>query len=428
MAGRHWSGLATLFLLFASAAVGGAQQPSMDMPMGGEMETLPLGISATREGSGTSWVPDNTTHAAAMFGHGAWSLSLHGDAILGYNRQSGLRSTDQFSSLNWAMLTAGHPLGGGVLRLRGMFSAEPLTVPEPGYPELLQTAFAYHGETVSDRQHPEAPVMEAAALYERAIGKGLAGLIYVAPVGEPALGPASYHHRPSAEFDPIAPLGHLSQDGTHVSYGAGTIGVFTRRVKLEGSIFNSAHPDPGAGYAYHVHLNSYSGRVSWNPGAAWSLSASAGHLAPATGAHAHDAATRVGVSVQRTVRTRAGSWATSFIWGADIPTSTNRAVHTLLGESSLTLSRQALFTRVEYVQRTSTDLALVGSVPATVSLGAVSAGYGRRLAARGSFQAWVQAQGTVNLLPPELELFYGNRHPVGVFVGLSARPGGMPER
>jgi hypothetical protein len=326
------------------------------------------------------------------------------------------------------MLTAGHSVGGGLLRLRTMLSAEALTVPEPGYPQLLQTAFEYKGETIGDREHPEAPVMEAAALYERALGSGLAGSIYFAPVGEPALGPPNYHHRPSAAFDPIAPLGHLTQDGTHVSYGAGTIGVFSRRVKLEASIFNSAHPDPGAGFAYHVNLNSYSSRLSWNPSAAWSVSVSAGHLGAATGAHAHDEATRLGFSTQRTVHTGSGSWATALIWGADIPTSTHQAVNTLLGESTLTFSRDALFARAEYVQRTAADLALVGSVPAVLPVGAVSAGYGRRLAVLGAFQAWALARGTVNLLPPELELFYGSRYPLGLYVGLSARPGEMAER
>ncbi len=418
---RRSSGLATLFLLLG-AAVGGAQQPSMgDMPMAGEMQPLPLGISPTREASGTAWVPDNTVHAEAMLA----GLSLHGDVMLGYDRQSGLRHRDQLSSLNWIMLTSGYQVGGGLLRLRAMASAEALTVPEPGYPELLQTAFAYRGETIGDREHPEAPVMEAAALYERALGHGLAGSIYLAPVGEPALGPANYHHRPSAAFDPIAPLGHLSQDGTHVSYGTGTIGLFTRRLKVEASIFNSAHPDPGAGFAYHVHLNSYSSRVSWNPGPAWSMSASAGHLAPSTGAHAHDAATRMGVSAIRVVRAHGGTWSTAFIWGADVPTSTNRAVNTLLGESTLAFSRQVVFGRAEYVQRTSADLALIGSVPSVLALGAVSAGYGHRLVALGSFQAWAEARATVNLLPSELELFYGTRHPVGVFIGVGARPGEM---
>jgi hypothetical protein len=421
VAGRRASSLAILFCV-VGAAVGGAQQPSMgDMPMPGAMQSLPLGISPTREASGTSWVPDNTVHAEALFA----GLSLHGDVTLGYDRQSGLRHRDQLSSLNWLMLTSGHPLGGGLLRLRTMLSAEALTVPEPGYPELLQTAFAYKGETISDREHPEAPVMEAALLYERALSHGLASSIYIAPVGEPALGPANYLHRPSAAFDPIAPLGHLSQDGTHVSYGTGTLGLFTRRLKVEASIFNSAHPDPGAGFAYHVHLNSWSSRVSWNPGQAWSVSASGGHLAPSTGAHAHDAAARLGISAMRVVRAQGGTWSTAFLWGADVPTSTNRAVNTLLGESTLAFSRQVVFGRAEYVQRTSADLALIGSVPSVLALGAVSAGYGHRLAAVGSFQAWAEARGTVNLLPPELELFYGTRHPVGLFIGVGARPGEM---
>src|SRR2546430_14702294 len=78
--------------------------------------------------------------------------------------------------------------------------------------ELLQVAEPYQGATVTDRQHPHDLVSELAVVYERPVGA--AGLsLYLAPVGEPGLGPVAYMHRPSAAYDPVAPLGHHAQIG-----------------------------------------------------------------------------------------------------------------------------------------------------------------------------------------------------------------------
>src|SRR3989441_4098553 len=72
--------------------------------------------------------------------------------------------------------------------------------------------------------------MELAALYERAVARNLAVSLYAAPVGEPAVGPAAFPHRPSAANDPLAPISHHWQDGTHITFGVLTAGVFTRNV------------------------------------------------------------------------------------------------------------------------------------------------------------------------------------------------------
>src|SRR3989475_9087069 len=60
--------------------------------------------------------------------------------------------------------------------------------------------------------------------------------------GEPAVGPAAFPHRPSASDDPLAPLAHHWQDGTHITFGVLTAGVFTPPTKLEASVFNGREP------------------------------------------------------------------------------------------------------------------------------------------------------------------------------------------
>jgi len=388
----------------------------------------PLGIPVGRVGSGTAWLPDAAGHQGVVVAHGTWDLSMHGTVLFYYDGQSGRRSAGQLGSLNWLMVAAVRSLGDGLLRLRAMVSAEAVTVSEPGYPQLLQVATAYHGQTVADREHPEAPVMETAALYERAIGPDVGLSAYLAAVGEPALGPVSYLHRPSAPADPLVPLGHSVQDITHTSYGVGTIGLFTRALKLEASVFNGAHPDPNAGFAYHVRLDSYSTRLTWNPAATWSLSVWGGRLAASSGAHAHDAAARVGSSALYSIaRSEGGAWSTALIWGADIPVATGRPVHTLLVESSVDIGRNTLFGRGEYVQRTAAELSLIGSVPPVLDVGAVAGGYARRLFDFGDFAAWTGVRGTMNVIPAELVPFYGHRLQLGGLLYVSLRPRGRHE-
>jgi len=152
--------------------------------------------------SGTAWLPDAARLHAYHATLGAWAVMLHGAVFLQYDRQSGTRAAEQLGSINWLMAVATRSAGRGAVRLRAMVSAEPWTVTGRGYPELLQVAEPYQGTTVTDRQHPHDVVSELAVLYERPVGA--AGLsLYLAPVGEPALGPVAYMHRPSAAYDPV---------------------------------------------------------------------------------------------------------------------------------------------------------------------------------------------------------------------------------
>jgi hypothetical protein len=47
---------------------------------------------------------------------------------------------------------------------RQMFSAESLTSPHPGFPELFQTGETYHGEPLVDHQHPHNVFAELSLL------------------------------------------------------------------------------------------------------------------------------------------------------------------------------------------------------------------------------------------------------------------------
>ena len=281
------------------------------------MPERPFGIPMTRMGSGTAWLPDASAMRAWHFMAGGWMLMVHGDAFLQYDHQGGMRGDDQAGSINWGMLMAMRPLAGGTLHLHGMASAEPLTIGGRGYPLLLQSGETYGGEPLHDRQHPHDLFMELSALYERPIARGLGLMVYAAPVGEPGIGPVAYMHRPSALNDPFAPLSHHWTDATHITYGVLTAGLFTRTVKLEGTLFNGREPDEDR-YDFDFHaLDSYGVRLSAVPSPHWALSASYGYLREPEALRPEDQR-RVGVSVLHTIRLgREREWASALIYGAN---------------------------------------------------------------------------------------------------------------
>ncbi len=220
----------------------------------------------SREGSGTSWVPDSSPVYAHHFMADDWTLMLHYSLAAGYDDQWSDRGSRRFASVNWIMGMATRPLLGGQLTLRTMLSAEPATM--GGHlqlPLLLQSGESYGGAPLHDRQHPHDLFMETAALYRHPIGGAFGVEVYGAAAGEPALGPTAFMHRPSGMINPFPPIGHHWQDSTHISFGVITAGVYTRWAKLEGSVFHGREPDEDRWNFDFGALDSWSGRLSLNP-------------------------------------------------------------------------------------------------------------------------------------------------------------------
>lgn len=398
-----------------------------EMHMSDQMPSGPLGISPIRMGSGTSWLPDAAPMHAAHRTMGAWRLMLHGVVFGVFDRQSGPRGADQVSSLNWLMGMASRTVGGGALTLRGMFSLEPLTVGAGGYPLLLQSGETYRGEPVHDRQHPHDLFMELSAMYERPLSKDVAFSVYLAPVGEPALGPVAYPHRPSAAADPFAPLAHHWQDATHTSFGVLTAGLFTRRVKVEGSLFNGREPDE---HRYNFDyagrsLDSYSARIFVNPAGRWSLSASYGFLKSPEEARPAESQHRVSASVLYAGRAGSrGTWSGALVYGASRHSAETGFEHSGVGEATLDLDgRNTIFGRVGFVTKRAEDLVIAG-VPGDTrfDLGELTVGYLREIRRIAGLALGFGALGTVNVVPAELKSTYGSRTPTGVAVFVRVRP------
>jgi hypothetical protein len=118
-----------------------------------------------------------------------------------------------------------------------MFSAESLTSPHPGFPELFQTGETYHGRPLVDHQHPHNVFAELSLYYTQPLTDKISWLFYGGPVADPALGPVAFMHRASAAELPMAPLSHHLQDSTHTSFGVVTTGLIVHRFRLS-SLFN----------------------------------------------------------------------------------------------------------------------------------------------------------------------------------------------
>lgn len=383
-----------------------AQHEGHDMP---PASGAPLGIPDARIGSGTAWLPDASPMHAVHLTAGQWSLMIHGVVTPIYNSQGGPRGDNQTSLINWGMISALRPAAGGRLALRLMASADPWTVGGRGYPLLLQSGEVYAGAPLFDRQHPHDLWIELAGLWERPLAANLAAFVYAAAVGEPAVGPPAFQHRPSAQSDPLAPLGHHWQDATHITYGAFTAGLFSRAVKLEASAFNGREPDEDRADFDFRRIDSWSVRTAWNPSPRWSFSAWYAYLDSPEAQHPDETVRRYGVAAL----TARGTFNGALVWAA------NNSRHSLLGEADVEVSPgHHAFGRVEYVRKSAEEL-VVGSAAPDVAYDLTSfvAGY---VWERGTLG--LGARVALNVVPVTLAAEYGSRTPVGFAVFARWRP------
>lgn len=270
----------------------------------------------TREGSGTGWVPETTPHEGVHRQLAEWSVMTHGALNLVYDHQAGRRGGNQTFVSGMVMAMAQRPLGGGTLGVRAMLSPEPLMGPS-GYPLLLavgETADGRHH--LVDRQHPHDLFIEMAATYSKNLSNTTSVFVYGGLPGEPALGPPTFMHRTSGMDNPEAPISHHWLDSTHITFGVVTAGVVIDNWKLEASAFRGREPDQ---YRYDIErptLDSFAGRVSWNPGREWSLQVSYGQLrSPEQLAPAMDENRLTASAIYTTPFGDGHLWSTTLAWG-----------------------------------------------------------------------------------------------------------------
>ena len=346
----------------------------------------------------------------------------HGVLFIDYNQQAGPRGAGKAESVNWGMLMEQHRLGPGTILFRQMLSAESLTSPHPGFPQLFQTGETYHNEPLVDHQHPHNVFAELAALYTLPLNDKISWELYGGPSAEPALGPVTYIHRASAAELPMAPLGHHLQDSTHTSFGVVTTGFVIDRVKLEASAFNGREPNEERWSIQLAALDSWSGRAFVAPTRNWTAQYSIGRLE-------HPEALEPGSQWRQTASVefnrplQTGSWATSLVWGRVHKIATGDHLNSYLLESTVNFrDRNYAFTRLELVDKD--ELFPQATLPATYRIGAYTFGGARDLIRNHTWQMGLGADVIFYSKPASLDAAYGN-YPVSFQIFLRLRPGEM---
>ena len=397
----------------------------MPMAAGASMDSMSMdfaGIPDARDASGTAWQPDDTPMHAHHSMAGDWALMTHYNVFVAYEDQPGPRGGDQFNSINWLMLMGTRRTEADEITLRAMFSLEPWTVTRQGYPLLFQSGEAFHGTPLVDRQHPHDFFMELAARYRHALSQGNLISLYVAPSGEPALGPAAFPHRMSAMDNPAAPISHHWLDSTHISFGVLTAGYVHRNWQIEGSWFNGREPDDDRWDLEKPKLDSYSARFTFNPSPAWSAQGSAGYLKSPQELHPEDDVRRTTASLTHVTTLSNHSHLAALIgWGRN--RAHGESTDAFLAEANWSHRRYAIFGRAEYVEKTGEELQIPPD-DRRIPVKQFTLGATRELVSGRPYQLALGASATYSIAPADLDPFY-DRHPLAYWVFIRLRPAAM---
>ncbi len=387
------------------------------------------GVPMNREGSGTSWLPDSSPAAAFHLSEGSWSFMIHGSAFVRFTSQdagnAGERGDSKFDGPSMIMFSASRPAGArGQFMFRTMLSLDPIVEGGAGYPLLFQSGETWQGTELVDRQHPHDLFGELAMSYSRTIGRNAEAFLYLGYPGEPALGPPAFLHRASAANNPDAPLGHHWQDSTHIAYGVATAGVRLGDVKLDGSVFTGREPDEERYGFDPPHLDSWSGRLSWNPDKDWSLQVSHGFLrGPEAIAPDVDVRRTTASAIHNLAMPNGRDITSALVWGWNRD-SEDRSTHAFLLESTFDWGQQAIYARAEVVQKTGHDLGLEALENEAFWINAWTLGTARDLSPFDALGLRVGGQITVSAVPGALRPVYG-RFPVSLSVYLRIHPARM---
>jgi len=451
-----WLWVATLTLLLAFPVAGKAQEDgtkkddmqgmpgmgNMQMPgmnMGGDKLMTMHPESFLQEivrhaGSGTSAEPDSVPVPMLMTAKGKWNLMFHANAFVVDEQQSSPRGKDKFFSTNWFMGMAQRPAGPGVFTARAMLSLEPATITARRYPLLFQQGETAFGKPIADGQHPHNFFMEIAALYDLKLGKNGLLSFYAAPIGDPAIGPIAYPHRASASENPLATLGHHEQDSTHIAEDVLTVGVTYRMVRIEASGFHGREPNENRWNISQGKIDSWSTRLTLQPGKNWSGQYSYGRIASPEALFPSENQERMTASVMYNRPIHDGNWASSLIWGRTRSLEDKAIFNSYTFESTLRfLTRNYVWTRIENTDRSNELLLGENPLPPNFKeqpIGRAQAytfGFDRDFDFVPHLATAVGAQVTAYGVGASLKAVYGS-HPAGVAIFIRIRPFSGEER
>jgi len=371
----------------------------------------------TRDSSGTSWQPDDSTHGAWHGTAAEWLLMGHMMLWGIVDTQSGPRGDDKAFIEGMVMGAARRDLSNGdTVNLRAMLSPDPF-MGMSGYPELLASGETANGVTpLVDRQHPHDLFMELAGSYSHRLDSENSLFLYAGYPGEPALGPAAFMHRPSGMDIPDAPITHHWLDSTHITFGVLTAGFVHDDWKLEVSQFTGREPDQNRYDFDPVRLDSTSARVSWNPDPHWSLQVSWGHLNSPEQLAPQINENRTTASATYATKLGDGTLAATAAWGLK-QESDGANLNGVLLEAEYQIDPWTVFTRTEWEQNNELD-----ALERTRSVGALTIGAIHDWPVAEHLKVGFGALYAFDFTPSAIVPAYGdNPHGLMAFVRLATR-------
>ncbi|HYC40036.1 MAG TPA: hypothetical protein VEB63_06050 [Chitinophagaceae bacterium] len=393
------------------------------MPSHAFSRNLPM----NRNGSGTGWNPDAGPMYMWMKQTPNTDWMFHGSIFMRYTSQdifsSGNRGSAALSFPNWFMAMMNHRVGNrGLLNATAMISLDRLTEGGNGYPLLFQSGETWQGKRLVDRQHPHDLFSGLSLGYTHMISSDADVFGYFGYPGEPALGAVTFMHRVSAMNNPDAPLGHHWQDATHITFGIGTLGFRYRKLKLEGSIFTGREPDENRFDFDEPRFDSYSYRVSYNPASEWALQFSQGFIKSPEAIEPEEDLVRTSASVLFAKQLPPGNHVSAAgIWGHNRKDA-EHSEHSFLLEGNYQCTRNAFYSRYEYVQKSREELDLGNEYPhRNFNIHALTAGVNRRLTSFSQIDFVAGTQFTLHGVDEALRPLYG-KFPIGFQLYLQLRP------
>lgn len=295
-------------------------------------------------------------------------VMVHGNAFGAWVSGEGPRGRREIVSPNMFMIDAGSSVADRhYINLDLMGTVERWSLPEKGYPELLQVGEKNsRDEPFIDAQHPHSsPIMGLTLSDTIKVGSGKDHLkLSIAPRGETTDGPVAFMHRPTGMVNPDAPLGHhVGQDVGHISSSVIAASLKLSDFRFEVSGFNGKEPEPTKVDLPVGPVDSYATRIIAEISPSTIAMASAAYVhAPEDHDHDLKFVTRYSTSLYNVVPL-ANEWTfyNTFIYGS-IHNMDHVSLLSSFGEEFLMRGHGPnIWGRVEVLQRTPDQLAIESS-------------------------------------------------------------------
>lgn len=407
-------------------------KPAMPADTAKHMHGMPSSYSRNlpmnRDGSGTSWQPDESPMMMYMLMKNNTALMWHGAiyprlTVQDVFKKSQQRGGTRFGAPNWFMFMLNQYIGKrGTFNFSTMLSLDALTEGGAGYPLLFQSGESYKGQALVDRQHPHDLFSGLSVAYTHSFTNDIDLTAYFGYPGEPALGPGAFMHRVSAMNNPDAPISHHWQDASHITFGVATLGFRYKFAKIEGSIFTGREPNSMRYDFDKPRFDSYSYRLSFNPISQLSMQFSQGFIHSPEELEPQLNIMRTTASVMHAKKFKGKAFiASTLVWGYNRD-SEKTDLHSLLAESNLRLKPLNIYTRYEWVQKNPHELQLpIFDHHQIFNIHALTLGLNVPIVDRLNTELSLGTQMTLNFPDEKLKSIYGN-YPLGAQVYLRLAP------